>query len=95
MSVLDRTTAAQKLNALFGFWGGEQQCRQEGAEQSLAPASGVVHELKEGEIVRQLHLGDATVRSQPGAQEGPDALQGIDVGLTEAVVASFSSTPNS
>jgi hypothetical protein len=36
------------------FWGGGHQGGQDGAEQSLAPASGIVHEFKEDEIVRQL-----------------------------------------
>jgi hypothetical protein len=67
------------------FRGGGQQSGQEGAKQGLAPASGVVHELEEGEIVGQLLLGDAPVRPQPGAQQRPDAFHDVDVDLAEAV----------
>src|SRR3954470_2637537 len=71
--------------ALIGFRGGGQQSRQEGAEQSFSSASGVMHELEEGKIVGQLFLGDAPVRPQPGAQQRPDAIHGINVDFTEAV----------
>ena len=43
------------------------QSRDEGAEESFAPAPGVVHELEEAEIQRQLLLRDAPVWPQPGA----------------------------
>ena len=45
---------------------GDQAC-DEGAEERLAAATGVVDELEEAEIGRQLLLRDATVRPQPGA----------------------------
>src|SRR3954464_10985310 len=61
------------------------QTRDEGAEQGLAPAAGVVDELDEAEIERQLLLRDAPVRAQPGAQQGPEALGGVDVDLAEVV----------
>src|SRR4051795_8427527 len=61
------------------------QTRDEGAEQSLAPAASVVDELEEAEIERQLLLRDAPVRAQPGAQQGPQALGRVDVDLAEAV----------
>ena len=48
------------------------EARDEGAEQSFAPAARVVHELEEAEIERQLVLRDAPVRSEPGAQQGPE-----------------------
>src|SRR3954447_25178768 len=57
----------------------------EGAEQDFAAAAGVVHELEEAEVQRQLVLRDAAVRAQPGAQQGPEALHGVDVDLAEAV----------
>src|SRR4051794_11452716 len=57
----------------------------EGAEEGFAAAPGVVHELEEAEIERQLVLRDAPVRAQPGAQQGPGPLHGVDVDLTEAV----------
>jgi hypothetical protein len=43
---------------------GDQAC-DEGAEERLAPATGVVDELEEAEIGWQLLLRDATVRPQP------------------------------
>jgi hypothetical protein len=42
-------------------------------------------ELEEAEIEGQFFLRDAAVRAQPGAQQRPEALQGIDMDLTEAV----------
>src|SRR4051794_25672697 len=39
------------------------------AEEGPAAAAGVVHELEEDEVERQLLLRDAAVRSQPGAQQ--------------------------
>jgi hypothetical protein len=71
--------------ALCGFRGGGQQSRQKGAEQSFAPTSGVVHELEEGEIAGQLLLRNAPVRSQPRAQQRPNAFQRVDVDLAEPV----------
>jgi hypothetical protein len=38
-----------------------------------------VHELEEAEVERQLLLRDAAMRTQPGAQQLPEALDGIDV----------------
>src|SRR4051812_375913 len=43
------------------------QSRNEGTKKSFAPAAGVVHELEEAEIQRQLLLRDAPVWPQPGA----------------------------
>ena len=43
------------------------QSRDEGAEESFAPAPSVVHELEEAEIQRQLLLRDTPVWPQPGA----------------------------
>jgi hypothetical protein len=56
-----------------------------GSEQGFAAAAGVVHELEESEVERQLVLRDAPVRAQPGAQQGPGPLHGVDVDLAEAV----------
>src|SRR4051812_1043714 len=71
--------------ALFVFWGGRQESGQESAEQGFASAFGVVHELKQGKIVRQLLLRDATVWPQPGAQQRPDSFHRVDVDFTEAI----------
>src|SRR3954467_2510070 len=58
-------------DALIGFWGdggtSQDQSRDESAKESFASASGVVHELEEAEIQRQLLLRDAPVWPQPGA----------------------------
>jgi len=43
------------------------QACDEGSEQGFAASAGVVHELEEAEVKRQLVLRDASVRSQPGA----------------------------
>ena len=57
--------------ALVGFWGdggtSHDESRDEDAKESFAPAPGVVHELEEAEIQRQLLLRDAPVWPQPGA----------------------------
>src|SRR5215213_6238059 len=63
---------------------GDQAC-DEGAEERLAPATGVVDELEEAEIGGQLLLRDATVRPQPRAQQRPEALGRVDVDLAEPV----------
>src|SRR5689334_10711851 len=56
-----------------GWWGASRhQGGDEFAEEGPAPPPGVVHELEEGEVERQLLLRDAAVRSQPGAQQRPD-----------------------
>ena len=62
-----------------------QPSRHERAEQGLATSARVVHELEEAEVKRQLVLRDAAVRAQPGAQQRPEPLNGVDVDLAEAV----------
>src|SRR3954471_1255918 len=75
--------------ALIGFRGdggaSHDQSRNEGTKKSFAPAAGVVHELEEAEIQRQLLLRDAPVWPQPGAQQGPRPLYCVDVDLTEII----------
>src|SRR5689334_6065194 len=69
-----------------GWWGASRhQGGDELAEEGPAAAAGVVHELEESEVERQLLLRDAAVRSQPGAQRRPDPLHGVDVDLAEPV----------
>src|SRR3954452_16761746 len=65
--------------------GRRDQGADEGAQERLPAAPGVVDELEEAEIGGQLLLRDATVRPQPGAQQGPEALGRVDVDLAEAV----------
>src|SRR3954451_19267371 len=75
--------------ALVGFRGGgavsRNQACDKGAEQGSPTPARVVHELEEPEIERQLVLRDAPVRAEPGAQQGPEPLDGVDVHLAEAV----------
>jgi len=59
--------ANKKLRLLSGFGvvtgTSGDKARGEGAEESLAPAARVVHELEEAEVVRQLLLRDAPMRA--------------------------------
>ena len=75
--------------AHLGFWGdGGVSCDQggdEGSEEGFSASSGVVDELEEAEVEGQLLLRDAAVGAQPGAQQRPEAFQGIDMDLAEAV----------
>ena len=75
--------------ALVGFRGGgavsRNQACDKGAEQGSPTPARVVDELEEAEIERQLVLRDATVRAEPGAQQGPEPFHGVDVHLAEAV----------
>src|SRR3954468_9552748 len=72
-----------------GFRGGgavsRNQACDKGAEQGSPTPARVVHDLEEPEIERQLVLRDAPVRAEPGAQQGPEPLDGVDVHLAEAV----------
>src|SRR5215217_8371558 len=79
----------RKSEALVGFRGGgagsRNQACDKGAEQGSPTPARVVNELEEAKIERQLVLRDASVRAEPGAQEGPDPFHGVDVHLAEAV----------
>src|SRR3954463_8159436 len=61
------------------------KARDEGAEESFAPAARVVYELEEAEVVRQLLLRDAPMRAEPRAQQRPETLDRVDVHLAEAI----------
>lgn len=67
----------------FGQLGNQQF--QQGSEQAFAPDADVMDELKEAQVKRQFFLRDAPMGSQPGAQQRPEALGGVDVNLMEAV----------
>src|SRR5215208_1838324 len=72
---------------LPGCWFGES-CDQGGnerAKQGFAATACVVHDLEEAEIERQLLLRETPVRAEPGTQQRPEPLDGIDVHLAEAV----------
>src|SRR3954462_973346 len=71
----------QRLDAVDSCWlpgcwsGSYDQGGDARAKQSFAATACVVHELEEAEIERQLVLGDAPVRPQSGAQQGPAPLE--------------------
>src|SRR3954453_2792361 len=78
------------LVALVGFRGVGRvtSCDQGGnerAEEGFAATACIVHELEEAEVKRQLLLRETPVRAQPGAQERPEPLDGVDVHLAEAI----------
>src|SRR3954451_24277720 len=79
----------QTQEALVGFRGvGSASCDQGGderTEQGFAATACVVHELEEPEIEPQLVLRETPVRTEPGAQEGPEPLDGVDVHFAEAI----------
>src|SRR3954469_12027350 len=80
----------QSRVALVGFRGVGRvtSCDQGGnerAEEGFAATACIVHELEEAEVKRQLLLRKTPVRPQPGAQQGPEAFDGVDVHLAEAV----------
>src|SRR5215212_12221776 len=67
---------------LAGCWSGSyDQGGNECGEQGFGATACVVHDLEEAEVVRQLLLRDAAVRAEPGAQERPEPLDGVDVHL--------------
>src|SRR3954452_4799479 len=69
-----------------GWWDASpDQASDECAEQGFAATAGVMHEVEETEIQRSFVLRDAAVRAQPGAQQRPEALDGVDVNLAEPV----------
>src|SRR3954453_3340392 len=81
--------AARRRKALIGFRGAghrlRDQASDQGPEQRLPAAPGVVHELEEAEVGGQLLLRDAPVRPQPGTQQRPEAFGRVDVHLAEPV----------
>src|SRR4051794_999119 len=75
--------------ALVGFRGGgagsRNQACDKGAEQGSPTPARVVDELEEAEVERQLVLRETPVRAEPGAQQRPEPLDGVDVHLAEAI----------
>ena len=61
------------------------QCGDEGPEQGFTAPPGVVNELEEAQVNGKPLLRDAAVRAQPGAQQRPEAFDGVDVDLAEAI----------
>jgi hypothetical protein len=54
-------------------------------QERFTAISGVVDELKEGEIARRFFLGDAAMRTRPGTRRRPTSLDRIDVDFVKAV----------
>ena len=77
------------LKAHIGFWGdGGLSCDQGGDERSeegFSASAGVVDELEEAQIDRQFLLRDPPVGMQPGAEQRPEALHGIEVDFAEPI----------
>src|SRR3954447_7912977 len=78
-----------KVRLLSGFGvvriGRCDQAGDEGAEERLPAAPGVVDGLEEAETGGQPLPPDAPVRPEPGARQRPEALGRVDVDLAEAV----------
>src|SRR4051794_29679008 len=86
-TLIDTIVLLEALIEFRGDWragSGDQRLNQ-GAEQRLSASAGIVNELEEPEIERQVFLRDAAVRPQPGSQERPEAFHGGDVDLAEPV----------
>src|SRR5262249_19234071 len=54
-------------------------------QQRFASLADVVHELKEPQVEREFLLGNTPMRTQPTAQQGPEAFHGIHMHFTHAV----------
>src|SRR3954468_24719959 len=88
-SLSERGSLAKRRGSCWlpGCWSGGS-CDQGGnerAEEGFAATAYVVHELEEAEVKRQLVLRKTAVRPQPGAQQRPEAFDGVDVHLAEPV----------
>src|SRR3954467_8572782 len=66
----------------MGAGSGNQRLDQR-AEQGPSSSASIVNELEEAEIERQLLLRDTAM--QPGSQERPEALEGVDVDFAESI----------
>jgi hypothetical protein len=65
-------------NWVLRTWHWLQQPVQKRSQQCPATPPDVVHELKEPQVDRQLFLGNATMRAQPGAQQRPETLHRVE-----------------
>src|SRR3954471_24908323 len=72
-----------RSSGVSGSWPNHEL--DQGLEKRLAPLPHVVHELEEAQVQRQLLLRDPPMRTKPGAQQRPEALQGVDVDLAEPI----------
>jgi len=62
-----------------------QQDLEERAEECLAASLGVMYELEKCEVEREQFLRDSAVRAQPGAKQGPEPFNRVDMDFMEAV----------
>ena len=62
-----------------------QQDLEERFQEGLPAFSGVVHELEERKVKREQFLRDPAVWTQPGAKQGPEAFDRVDVDFVEAI----------
>ena len=58
---------------------------QQGMQQSLAALADIVNEFKETQVPGQFLLRNASVRPQPGAQQRPKAIQGVDMDFMKTI----------
>jgi hypothetical protein len=62
-----------------------QQDLEERAQERLAAPLGVVHELEKREVEREQLLRDPAMWTQPGAKQGPEPFDRVDMDFMEAV----------
>src|SRR5215510_16439540 len=60
-------------------------------KQRFASLADVVHELEEPQVDREFLLGNAPMRTQPTAEEGPEPFHGIHMHFTNAIAIFISS----
>src|SRR5208337_806218 len=70
-------------SCVSGGWR-EQQFNQR-TQQCFAPFSNIVNELKEPQVKRQFLLRNPPVRSKPRPQQGPKALNRVDMDFAESI----------
>ena len=82
------TRAGEKNNKSRLFPDSRELCDQEfdqRPQSRLASSSDVVNEREEAQGDRQLLWGDATVRTEPRPEHGPEAFHGVDRHLTAPI----------
>src|SRR5271165_5092400 len=78
-----RLTNRNGSSCVSGGWR-EQQFNQR-TQQCFAPFSNLVNELKEPQVKRQFLLRNPPVRSKPRPQQGPKALNRVDMDFAESI----------
>jgi len=69
----------------MGFGLLAEQQSQKGIQEPFSSVFCVMNELEKAEIEGEILLRDPPVRPQPGTQQGPKTLHGVDVNLVETV----------